>query len=114
MNEQKLSKQSEELISIFPSLSPEELIGLAKFLSVQIGKLDCADQVGNPVELSEAMKSPKDYKFDPHFKELYELLTDITVAFEMKGRSERRALLRTLRKLQKRKEVEKDGTKTED
>jgi hypothetical protein len=113
MSEQKLSKQSEELMLIFQKLSPEELIGLAKFLNVNIGRLDCTDQEGNPVELEEAMKSPKDYKFDPKYKELYELLTDITVAFEMKARGERRALLRTLRKLQKRKE-DIDGTQTED
>ena len=113
MSEQKLSKQSEELISISCKLSPEELIGLSRYLSVQV---DCTDQDGNPVELQEAMKSPKDFKFDPKYKEFNELMEDIIVAFEMKGRSERRALIRTLQKLQKRKETKeaKDGTQTED
>ena len=101
MNEQKLSKQSTELISLFTELKPEEVIGLAKFLGVQIGRLDCTDKEGKPVQLEEAMKAPKEYNFDPQYKELEDLLTDIVVEFESRGRAERQILLRGLKRRKK-------------
>lgn len=101
MINQKLSKQSFELIGLFPEMKPEEIIGLAKLFGVQIGQIDCADQEGNEVPLNEAMNNPKDYKFNPQYRELEDLLTDIVVEFETLKRAERRAILRGLKRRKK-------------
>lgn len=101
MINRELSKQSSELISLFEEMKPEEIIGLAKLFGVQIGHIDCVDQDGNEVPLQEAMENPKDYKFNPQYRELEDLLTDIVVEFECLGRSERRALIRGLKRRKK-------------
>lgn len=97
----KLSKSSEELVSLFSTMKPEEIIGLAKFLGVKIGKLDCTDKDGNAVQLDEVMRAPKNYNVDADFKDGEEVLVDIIVAFEMKSRRERREIIKGLKRRKK-------------
>lgn len=97
----RLSKASDELVSLFSQMKPEEIVGLAKFLGVNIGKLDCADKDGNPVDLDVVMRAPKNYTVNAEYKDAEDLLVDIIVAFEQRGRAERRSIIRGLKQRRK-------------